>query len=199
MAIEKPISQACLRNQGPILEVLKGHMKTPGKVVEIGCGTGQHAVHFARHLAHLYWQATDQASWIDGANSWIEEANLSNLPPALCLDVTLCHWPVLEADYVFSANVLHYMPKAQGTGYFKGISEMLVSCGSLVLYGPFNQQGYTSEGNARLDSWLKTDIHRDAGLWELSEVLELTHEHGLTAEKNIPMPANNHCLIFRKN
>ena len=82
MAIEKPISQACLRNQGPILEVLKGHMKTPGKVVEIGCGTGQHAVHFARHLAHLYWQATDQARWLNGANSWIEEANLSNLPPA---------------------------------------------------------------------------------------------------------------------
>ncbi len=198
MAIEKPLSQACLRNQGPILEVLKRYMDKPGKVVEIGCGTGQHAVYFASNLTHLHWQATDQASWLKGANRWIEPAQLANLPTAICLDVTLSHWPISPVDYVFSANVLHYMPRAHGIKFFAGIAATLIPSGTLVLYGPFNDQGYTSSGNANLDAWLKSDIHPESGLWERSDVLSLAHSQGLNLRQEIAMPANNHCLIFHK-
>ena len=198
MAIEKPLSQACLRNQGPILEVLKIYMNEPGKVIEVGCGTGQHAVYFASNLTHLYWQATDQASWLYGANSWIEPAQLPNLPAAICLDVTMSRWPTARAEYVFSANVLHYMPKTHGVNFFAGIAATLVSSGTLILYGPFNEQGYTSAGNANLDAWLKRDIHQESGLWELSEVVDLAHVHGLDLRKDIPMPANNRCLLFHR-
>jgi cyclopropane fatty-acyl-phospholipid synthase-like methyltransferase len=198
MAVEKPLSDACLRNQDPILEILRIHMKQPGKVIEIGCGTGQHAVYFAANLPHLQWQATDQASWLDGANLWIGPAQLANLPAPICLDVTMSNWPTSPVKYVFSANVLHYMPEAHGVNFFAGIAATLLSSGTLVLYGPFNEQGYTSEGNANLDAWLKRDIHQDSGLWELSDVLNLAHAHGLNLKKEITMPANNRCLVFNK-
>ena len=43
----KPRSEACERNREPILQVLRQWFVQPGTALEIGAGTGQHAVHFA--------------------------------------------------------------------------------------------------------------------------------------------------------
>lgn len=57
---EKPYAPACDRNREPILAVLREHFDACRTVLEIGSGTGQHAVHFARHLPHLVWQCSDR-------------------------------------------------------------------------------------------------------------------------------------------
>jgi hypothetical protein len=50
-----PFSDACERNKGPILGVLRIRFADRRQVLEIGSGTGQHAVFFAAHLPHLTW------------------------------------------------------------------------------------------------------------------------------------------------
>ena len=43
--LEKPFSEAAERNAPPILEVLRRELKECSRVLEIGSGTGQHAVY----------------------------------------------------------------------------------------------------------------------------------------------------------
>jgi len=80
---------------------------------------------------------------------------------------------------------------------FLGISKHLKNQGVLALYGPYNQNGYTGEGNARLDQWLKAEVNPEAGIKELSEIVVLANKYGLKLKTNHAMPANNHLLIFK--
>ena len=43
--MDKPYSPACERNREPILDLLRPHFASRQQVLEIGSGTGQHAVH----------------------------------------------------------------------------------------------------------------------------------------------------------
>ena len=57
--MNKPFSQACENNKEPILSVIKDYFVS-GTILEIGSGTGQHAVHFAERLDNIFWQTSDQ-------------------------------------------------------------------------------------------------------------------------------------------
>ena len=81
----------------------------PELLLEIGAGTGQHAVYFTTHLPHLQWQPTDCEANLAGIGLWVSEAALPNLRAPLRLDVRDSTWPVEMADYVFSANTSHIM------------------------------------------------------------------------------------------
>src|SRR5690625_6045825 len=48
-----PFSQACENNKQPILDVLHPLLADSKRVLEVGSGTGQHAVHFAPALPWL--------------------------------------------------------------------------------------------------------------------------------------------------
>ena len=104
----KPYSPACERNQGPILEVLQDWLSSSRQVLEIGSGTGQHAVHFAAALPHLSWQCSDREENLDGIRRWLDEAALPNTAAPLHLDVTGT-WPSGRYDALFTANTLHIM------------------------------------------------------------------------------------------
>ncbi|MDB6098920.1 MAG: methylase, partial [Gammaproteobacteria bacterium] len=60
-----PFSEACERNKAPILAVLRSAFADRMQVLEIGSGTGQHAVHFAAHLSHLTWYPTEQLAFLN--------------------------------------------------------------------------------------------------------------------------------------
>ncbi|MFT6122513.1 MAG: cyclopropane fatty-acyl-phospholipid synthase-like methyltransferase [Oleiphilaceae bacterium] len=194
----KPLSQPCLRNQDPIYQTLKLHFTTSGHVLELACGTAQHAVYFAERLAHLNWQPSDLAFTLDGAKLWVEEAALENLQPAIMVDINESDWGVSNVDYIYSANLIHFVSQNTVNAMFAGVSKYLKHDGLFALYGPCNQGGYTSEGNACLDQWLKTEINPDAGIKELSDIIALGKKYDLTLIANHLMPANNHLLMFRK-
>jgi len=196
--MHKPVSQPCLRNQDPIFQKLKLSFSQPGKVLELACGTGQHAVYLAQRLPHLSWQPTDLLP-LDGAQIWIQEAALDNLLPAMELDVATSHWFDQQFDYVYSANLVHFVGMDMVKSMFAGINQLLKSGGMLALYGPYNNQGFTSSGNANLDAWLKNDIHPQAGIKELTDICDLAKQHQLTLMENHLMPANNHLLVFKKS
>ena len=200
--LDKPISQPCLRNQDPIYQVLKSAITRNGNLLEIGCGTGQHGVYMAQRLRHIHWISTDLEPALYGANLWIEEAQaahqLKNLPLAQALDVNDREWPIENMDYVFCSNVIHFVSMADIENMFAGIQKRLNENGLVIFYGPFNNNGYTSEGNAGLDVWLKEDIHPEAGIKELRDIEKLADKYGMALRDNILMPANNHILIFEK-
>lgn len=195
--MQKPINQSCLRNQDPIFQALKGFFSTPGNVLELACGTAQHAVYLAQRLPNLTWQPSDLTNAIEGANQWITESKLDNLKPAIELDISKANWLQAKFDYIYCANLLHFVSDKGVENIFKNIALHLKPGGLFAVYGPFNQGGFTSEGNISLNHWLLTEVNSEAGIKELKYIENLAKEHHLELIKNENLPANNHLLLFK--
>jgi len=194
----KPRSEACERNREPILDVLRRWLLQPGSVLEIGAGTGQHAVYFAEHLPHLTWFATDREENLLGIEQWVKEANLPNLRGPLRLDVMDPHWPVISVDYVFTANTAHIMSWTEVEAMFEGVGKVLVTKGLFCLYGPVNRDGnYTAESNRQFDEMLRA---RDPmmGIRDDQALIKLGRRCGLNFVADNSLPAKNRLLIWSK-
>jgi len=195
----KPFSQACKNNQHPILNVLIRVFSDRRKVLEIGSGTGQHAVYFSKHLPHLEWITSDLQENIDGINQWIAEFPQDNLHPPLWLDVTSENWEVPLVDAVFSANSLHIMEWSAVEKLFQGIAKILHPGGVFAVYGPFKYKGeFTSESNQHFDGWLK-DQQEHRGIRDFEQVDALATQTNLTLIEDNDMPAYNRLLVWRRN
>ena len=195
----KPYAESCDQNRDPILAVLRGEFADCRSILEIGSGTGQHAVYFARHLPHLDWQTSDCREYHPGIQAWLEEAALPNVRPPLALDVRLDAWPDCAFDGVFSANTVHIMGWEEVESMFAGIGRVLAPGGRFCLYGPFNYLGrYTSDSNARFDAWLKARDPR-SGVRHFEDLDALARAAGLQLLRDHAMPANNRILVWEKD
>ena len=195
----KPFSEACEENKQPILDVLQEHLRDRRHVLEIGSGTGQHAVYFAQQLPHIFWQTSDREENHAGIHAWLNDTPLENVFPPLALDVLEDAWPTQQYDAVFSANTTHIMSWQAVEAMFAGIAKVLSSEGVFCLYGPFNIDGrYTAESNARFDTFLK---NRDplSGIRDMVDLKRLAETHQLTFMQDIEMPVNNRILVWQKN
>jgi Methylase involved in ubiquinone/menaquinone biosynthesis len=198
MMAEKPFAPSCERNQGPILEVLLRHFADTRRVLEIGSGTGQHAVHFATAMPWLQWQCSDRVENLPGVALWLDEAALPNTPPAIEQDVD-GSWPDTTFDAVFTANSLHIMGWLQVEAFFAGVGKVLQENGLLIVYGPFNYDGaFTSDSNRAFEQWLK-DRDPASGIRDFEAVDALARGIGLVLEEDSAMPANNRCLVWRRS
>ena len=63
---DKPHWPAPERNKAFILDILTKYRGDRQFALEVGSGTGQHAVHFAQALPQLTWQCSDQEEYIEG-------------------------------------------------------------------------------------------------------------------------------------
>lgn len=194
----KPYSEACDQNRDPILAVLKRYFDQPGTILEIGSGTGQHAVYFGAALPHLHWQPTDVVMHLPGIRLWLEEAGLPNVTDVLPLDVRETPWPVKCADGVYSANTAHIMHWPEVQAMFDGVGRVLRPGGFFCLYGPFNEDGeFTSESNARFHMSLQMRDPR-MGIRDKSDVNRLARAAGMEPVDDVVMPVNNFTLVWRK-
>jgi SAM-dependent methyltransferase len=193
-----PFSEACERNKGPILTVLTAAFGRVRQVLEIGSGTGQHAVYFARHLPHLRWQPTDRADWLDDLTARIEREGSPNVLRPIELDVRQPAWPVSAVDAVFTANTLHIMSWPEVEAFFLGVGRVLEPGGVLAVYGPFRYGGdYTSASNAAFDLMLR-DRDPASGIRDFELICEIADRRGIAVDFDHAMPANNQLLLFRK-
>jgi cyclopropane fatty-acyl-phospholipid synthase-like methyltransferase len=195
---DKPFAAACERNREPILEVLRVEFAACRRILEIGSGTGQHAVHLARALPHLSWQSSERPEHLPGIRLWLDEAALPNTPAPIAFDVTQADWPKTRYDGIFTANTLHIMAWPEVKTLFDHLPGLLAEDARLAIYGPFNIHGrYTSESNAAFDSFLR-DHAPHMGIRDLAEVDVLAARAGLRQIADYALPANNRCVIWRR-
>ncbi|RUO81541.1 methylase [Idiomarina tyrosinivorans] len=194
---ELPFSQACENNKDTILAVLKRAFGDSQNVVEIGSGTGQHAVYFAKQLPHCHWQPTDQAHYLPDLNLRLQQQGPDNLLPAQVFDVFAAP-PVGQFDALFTANTCHIMPKAGVEKLFQHLNHGLASVKTLCIYGPFNDNGvFTSASNQAFDQHLKA---RDPqmGLRDKQWLEQLGNDVGFSLAGMHLMPANNMLLVMQR-
>lgn len=200
---DKPFAPSCDRNREPILDVLRERFQGRRHVLEIGSGTGQHAVHFAHAMPWLRWQTSERAAHLSGIAAWLDEAALPNTPAPVALDVMQSVWPVSTAadgrfDAVFTANTLHIMGWPEVEACFAGLDTALADDATVVVYGPFNAGGtYTSDSNRDFDGWLKARDPR-SGIRDFEAVDALALHIGLRLQDDIEMPSNNRCVVWRR-
>lgn len=195
--MEKPNAPSCERNREPILAVLREHFVERRDALEIGSGTGQHAVYFAAAMPWLSWQCSDRPEYLPGIELWLDEAALPNTPVPLQFDVGGA-WPAHRYDAIFSANTLHIMSWSEVETLFARLPEVSTDDATLVIYGPFNYGGrYTSDSNASFDQWLK-ERGAHMAIRDAEAVHALAARAGFHPVADIEMPANNRCLVWRR-
>jgi cyclopropane fatty-acyl-phospholipid synthase-like methyltransferase len=193
-----PFSEACERNKGPILDVLRIALAARSHVLEIGSGTGQHAVHFAAHLPHLTWHPTEQLAYLADLTARVKSEGGKNLRAPTLLDVRQSVWPLRQVDAIFSANTLHIMSWSEVTDMYRGLAGILSPQGILCIYGPFRYSGrYTSPSNQEFDRMLR-ERDPNSGLRDLEELTALAAQYGLRLQADHDLPANNRLLEFIK-
>jgi SAM-dependent methyltransferase len=193
-----PFSAACERNKDPILEVLRVRFADRTQVLEIGSGTGQHAVYFAQELRHLTWHPTEQLAYLADLTERVKLEGPHNLRAPTLLDVRQAVWPVHGVDAMFTANTLHIMSWPEVMALFNGIGTVLVPGGVLCIYGPFRYAGrYTSDSNRDFDRMLQ-ERDPESGLRDIEAVSLLAEQYGLHLDADLDLPANNRLLVFTK-
>ena len=197
MNVNKPYSQACENNKVFILPILQDAFKTCSSVLEIGSGSGQHAVYFAKNLPHITWQTSDLPINHLGIKQWIEDFPSTNLVLPITLDLSV-DWPIKTTPAIYTANTLHIISWALVKCFFEGVAKYLEFKGKLCIYGPFNYNGaYSSESNAEFDVWLK-ERNSTSGIRDIEKIEMLAAQAGLILDTDHAMPANNRLLVFTK-
>lgn len=196
--IDKPYAAATERNAQPILGVIRHEFAAVRTVLEIGSGTGQHAVCFGAALDHLTWQTSELEENHAGICAWLDEAALSNVRAPLHLDVRSVTLLPDSYDGVFSANTAHIMSLATVKEMFSLVAAVLRRHGVFCLYGPFRQGGnFSTPSNANFHESLR---QRDAkmGIRHLEDLDKLAEDGGMYRSALYAMPANNSLAVWKK-
>lgn len=195
--ISKPFSESSEQNKHVIFEKIKPYLADGLEVLEIGSGTGQHAIHFASVVPGLVWQASDLVENLPAIKAWIRDSQLTNLPDPIELDVS-SGWINKSYDLIYSANTFHIMSQIQVEYCLSRCTACLKPKAHLIVYGAFNYNGkYTSTSNEQFDRWLKS---RDpqSGIKHFEWINQLASESGLRLVSDTAMPANNRILIWQR-
>jgi SAM-dependent methyltransferase len=193
---------ATLRNREPIRAVLESVLPRAGRVIEIGAGTGEHAIHLAAAFPQLDWLPTDpDPEALASIAAWARESPLPNLLPPARLDARQHPWPVTaggDIEAVICINMIHIAPWEACLGLLAGAGHALRPAGVLFLYGPFMRDGrHTAPSNAAFDESLKRMDPR-FGVRDLAQVTAAAAACGLVAVREVAMPANNLAIVFRR-
>ena len=191
-------SQAAENNKTPILNTFREWLSNDELVLEIGSGSGQHAIHIAKALQKIRWQPTEHPSGLQSLMNNISSFGSPNILAPESLDLAAVEWPTESVDCVYSANVIHIIDETLGRRLIQTAAESLRAGGLLALYGPFKYQGeFTTTSNAEFDDWLK-DRNSRSGIRDFEWVMRLAQDSGLTFMEDRSMPANNQFLAFRR-
>lgn len=199
------------RNVAPMRTLLEGWLgpASAGDVLEIGAGSGQHALAFATALPRLTWWPTEAGGeQLASIEAWRRHAGPPNLMAPFALDAAAEDWgltgptagrpPARGLLAIVAVNVLHIAPWAVAEGLFRGAGRHLGDGGMLIFYGPFMRNGsHTAASNAAFDADLRA---RDPawGLRDMAALDVLARQQGLRRQATEAMPANNFTLLFTR-
>ncbi len=193
-------SPSAARNKEPILSVLRDEVPNEGTILEIGSGSGEHAVHLAGALPALTWQPTDRdETAMAGIDAHVRASGHKNILKARVLDVMQGPWNLSGPyDGIFCANVIHIAPWAVAKAIIESASEVLVAGAPLIFYGPFSRNAdFEAMSNVEFDRKLRAE-NPDWGIRDLeAEVQPLAEATGFRLAALHRMPSNNLTVVFR--
>jgi len=195
-------SPSCERNQDVIFEQLQELLGQVNTVLEIGSGSGQHALFFQQQLikrnnSSVIWQCSDRGEWLADLALNITDMAMDNVLTPIELDVDN-NWPSQSFDMIYTANSIHIMSWENVENLFKNLPSTLQAQGYFCCYGPFKYNAeFTSESNQKFEQWLKG---RDAksGIKDFEAIEKLALQHGIQLVSDITMPANNQLLVWQR-
>ncbi|HEX9052139.1 MAG TPA: DUF938 domain-containing protein [Anaeromyxobacter sp.] len=192
----KRTARAALRNRDAIATALRPVLPPTGRVLELGSGTGEHAVFLAAAFPALEWQPSDPDPEARASiAAWSAEARLPNLLPPLAHDLRTERWHHRPASAVLCVNVLHVAPPACVEALCRGAARALPAGGPLAVYGPFTRRGRALAGRlARLEATLRA-ADPALGVREVEALLEAAARHGLALEREVAMPEEGDLLL----
>lgn len=195
---EKHFAESADRNGGPILEVLITEFAHCRNILEIGSGTGQHALRFASAMRHLRWQTSDLDQHHDVIKAWIADSGIANIAAPLLLDVRTASMPRKSYDGIYSSNTAHIMSLDAVKSMFALVGAALSDGGAFCLYGPFRWHGeFNTASNAAFHQSLRSR-DPDSGIRHLEDLDAFGAQHRLARSNLYAMPANNHIAVWRK-
>lgn len=197
----KEYAPACERNSQVILNVLQRILAHSRTVLEIGSGTGQHAVFFANGLPHLQWQPTNKES-LESINAWRREAEFENVLPAQSMDLLAAtdHQDLRlpEIDAIVCINTVHIMAWQGTEKLFELAASAIPPSGVLYLYGPYRYADRPLEpSNENFDLWLQ-ERNPLSGIRDFEAVNRLAELAGFELQEDLAMPANNRSIWWSK-
>ncbi|HVZ51978.1 MAG TPA: DUF938 domain-containing protein [Pseudolabrys sp.] len=193
------------RNHEAIWGAIAGFLSgRAGDLLEIGSGTGQHAVTYARRTPRLTWWPSDiYDSHLASIEAWRRHEGLANLRAPQRIDLMSADWTWTGENGagaplagMLCCNVVHISPWAVAQNLMAGAGRFLQDGGRLFLYGPFKRDGeHTAPSNAAFDAELRAE-NPEWGVRDIADLSALADSNGLALKEITPMPANNMVLAF---
>jgi SAM-dependent methyltransferase len=194
------------RNHAPIWSALNPFLQgRSGDGLELGSGTGQHAVAFAQSAPDITWWPSDvNDKHLASIAAWRAHAQLANLRAPVRIDLLDPDWasrlpgPPHEFLAIVCINVLHISPWPVSQHLLAGAGRLLQQDGRLFVYGPFMRNGeHTAPSNAAFDAGLRRD-NPDWGVRDIADIQAEAARTDLALAETIAMPANNLVLEFKR-
>jgi len=120
---------------------------SPGRVLDLGCGTGTNSIYLAKHG----WQVTGVdfvQTAVQGARRKAAHAGVSI--DFICADVTRLLGVQGPFDLILDIGCLHSLPVEKRDGYYANLNALLGEDGFFLLYAFFNSEKQASIG---LNKW----------------------------------------------
>jgi hypothetical protein len=192
----KRTAPLALANRDLLLQAVRAVAPEHGLALELGSGTGEHALALARAFPGLDWQPSDpDPAARESIAAGRAAARLPNLRPPLDLDLLAPAWRRIAADLLLCVNVLHVAAPGAGEALFAGAAALPPGA-PLLLYGPF-MDGPPSPRLSRFDAELRA--HDPAlGIRLLAPLLGAAGARGLRLESRQPgREPGDLLLLFR--
>ncbi len=193
-------SKPAERNKEPILVHLQRLLAPPRKwrVLEIGSGTGQHALHFTRCMPNLEWFTSDLIANHETINALLDAAGNASVHRPVELSASTLDSYEQPIDVIYTANTCHIMSWTQVKAMLRNAGKLLPIGGLLIIYGPFHVGGQaTSEGNYRFDQSLSM-VNPWQGIRDREHVVLQADGAGFSLIEWHDMPATNQLLVLER-
>lgn len=192
------IAAASVRNSEPILGALRDELKHCRQLLEIGTGSGHHAVTFAAAMPTIVWQTSDLEENHHLICSSIDAAGVDNVRPPLVLDMRDATPFGKTYQAVYSCNTAHIMDAAVVEKMLPFIGQVLDDAGVFCYYGPFKRKGkFSTPSNAEFDASLRSR-DGDMGIRDLESLDGIAKMACLRRQRVYAMPANNLLVVWQK-